>query len=129
MGIKLFSDRILIRIDPAAEEKIGSIVLPKIDTIGKLPINTTIKYERGTVVSCGIGKPWTLHGDELKIFPMQVKEGDTVLIKKGNGMPVLTQDMDMPKDEYEYRIIIHDEVICVITPVDNNGTDLPGHHD
>jgi chaperonin GroES len=92
--VKPLYDRILVRrLDPKEEVK-GGIIIP--DTAKEKPME-------GKVVAVGSGKL----DKSGKAIPMQVKEGDRVLIGKYSGQEVKIDDV-------EHVIIREDEVLGII---------------
>ena len=94
MKVRPLYDRVLVRrLDPKEEVK-GGIIIP--DTAKEKPME-------GKVVAVGTGKI-----DKAgKPIPMQVKEGDRVLIGKYSGQEVKIDDV-------EHVIIREDEVLGII---------------
>ena len=94
MKVKPLYDRVLVRrLDPKDEVK-GGIIIP--DTAKEKPME-------GKVVAVGSGKL----DKSGKPIPMQVKEGDRVLIGKYSGQEVKIDDV-------EHVIIREDEVLGII---------------
>ena len=94
MKVRPLYDRILVRrLDPKEEVK-GGIIIP--DTAKEKPME-------GKVVAVGSGKL----DKSGKAIPMQVKEGDRVLIGKYSGQEVKIDDV-------EHVIIREDEVLGII---------------
>lgn len=94
MKIKPLYDRILVKRLEATEEVRGGIIIP--DSAKEKPLEAT-------VVAVGPGKR-TESGDTM---PMNLKEGDTVLIGKYSGTEVKVNDA-------EHIILREDEVLAVI---------------
>jgi len=94
MKVRPLYDRVLVRrLDPKEEVK-GGIIIP--DTAKEKPME-------GKDVAVGTGKI-----DKAgKPIPMQVKEGDRVLIGKYSGQEVKIDDV-------EHVIIREDEVLGII---------------
>lgn len=75
MNIKPLGDRVVLKVLEAEEKTASGIVLP--DTAKEKP-------QQGKVVAVGPGN----YGEEGKLVPMSVKEGDTVLFAKYAGTEV-----------------------------------------
>ncbi|NLJ74561.1 MAG: co-chaperone GroES [Firmicutes bacterium] len=75
MNIKPLGDRVVLRVLEAEEKTASGIVLP--DTAKEKP-------QQGKVVAVGPGK----HGEDGKLVPVAVKEGDVVLFAKYAGTEV-----------------------------------------
>jgi len=75
LNIKPLGDRVVLRVLEAEEKTASGIVLP--DTAKEKP-------QQGKVVAVGPGK----HGEDGKLVPVAVKEGDVVLFAKYAGTEV-----------------------------------------
>ena len=75
-------DRILVKRTEESETMRGGIIIP--DTAKEKP-------QEGTVVSVGKGKS----NDEGKVFPLDVKAGDTVLFGKYSGTEIKLDGEDL----------------------------------
>ena len=88
-------DRILVRRIEEGESIRGGIIIP--DSAKEKP-------QSGEVISVGKGKS----NDEGKVFPLDVKAGDKVLIGKYTGNEVKL-------DGVEHVILSEDEVLAVLS--------------
>lgn len=95
MKIRPLHDRVLLRRIEEKEVKKGGIIIP--DTAKEKP-------QQATVVAVGKGKIL----EDGKVIPLDVKEGDTVLIGKYAGTEVKI-------DEEEYLIVREDEILAIIS--------------
>ena len=95
MNIKPLSDRVLIKIAEAKEEKTagGLLLSPKAVT-GEPVI--------GEVVACGNGK----YASNGELIPMSVKVGDTVLMSKNAGQTIKLEGE-------EYTLAYESEIMAV----------------
>ncbi|HBN95746.1 MAG TPA: co-chaperone GroES [Firmicutes bacterium] len=75
MNIKPLGDRVVLRVLEAEEKTASGIVLP--DTAKEKP-------QQGKIVAVGPGR----YGEDGKLMPMSVKDGDTVLFAKYAGTEV-----------------------------------------
>lgn len=75
MNIKPLGDRIVLKVVEAEERTASGIVLP--DTAKEKP-------QQGKILAVGPGK----YGEDGKLVPMTVKEGDTVLFAKYAGTEI-----------------------------------------
>jgi len=75
LNIKPLGDRVVLKVVEAEEKTASGIVLP--DTAKEKP-------QQGKVLAVGPGK----YGEDGKIIPMTVKEGDTVLFAKYAGTEI-----------------------------------------
>ena len=82
MGFRPLHDRVLIRRLEPDEKTAGGIIIP--DTAKEKPME-------GEVVSCGPGA----RGEDGKLVPMDVKEGDRVLFGKWSGTEVKLNGEDL----------------------------------
>lgn len=94
MKVRPLYDRILIQRIEADEEVRGGIIIP--DTAKEKPME-------GKVISVGAGKM----DENGKRIPLDVKEGDRVLIGKYAGT-------DIKIDGEDYVIIREDEVLGIV---------------
>ena len=97
MKMRPLRDRILVERIEEQEQRIGGIIIP--DTAKEKP-------QQGRVVAVGTGR---VH-DDGKVFPLDVKEGETVLFGKYAGSEIKI-------DGREYLIIREDEVLGVVEGV------------
>ena len=88
-------DRILVRRVEEGETLRGGIIIP--DSAKEKP-------QQGEVISVGKGKS----NDEGKVFPLDVKAGDTILFGKYSGS-------EIKLDGEELIIMREEEVLGVIT--------------
>lgn len=95
MKIRPLHDRVLLKRIEEKEVKKGGIIIP--DTAKEKP-------QQATVIAVGKGKIL----EDGKIIPLDVKEGDTVLIGKYAGTEVKI-------DDEEYLIVREDEILAIIS--------------
>lgn len=95
MKIRPLHDRVLLRRIEEKEVKKGGIIIP--DTAKEKP-------QQAAVVAVGKGKIL----EDGKVIPLDVKEGDTVLIGKYAGTEVKIEDE-------EYLIVREDEILAIIS--------------
>jgi chaperonin GroES len=88
-------DRILVRRTEEGETVRGGIIIP--DSAKEKP-------QQGQVVSVGKGKS----NDEGKIFPLDVKAGDTILFGKYSGT-------EIKLDGEEFLIMREEEVLGIVS--------------
>ena len=95
MAVKLrpLGDRVVVRPTEKEEMTKSGIVLP--DTAKEKP-------QEGEVIAVGPGKL----GDDGKILPMEVKEGDKVLFAKYAGS-------EIKLDDQEYLILRDTDILAV----------------
>ncbi len=94
MNLKPLQDRILVkRVEEESKTK-GGIIIP--DTAKEKPAE-------GSVVAVGKGKA----GEDGKVIPLEVKEGDRVLFGKYSGTEVKIEGE-------EYLIMREDDVLGII---------------
>ena len=93
MNVRPLRDRILVKRLEEQEQRIGGIIIP--DTAKEKP-------QTAKVVAVGKGRV----NDEGKVFPLDVKVGDYVLIGKYSGT-------DIKLDGEEYLIVREDEVLGI----------------
>jgi chaperonin GroES len=94
MNVKPLGDRILVKRIEEEEKTQGGIIIP--DSAKEKPI-------QGIIIAVGKGKV----GDDGKVIPMEVKEGDKVLFGKYAGTEVKI-------DGEENLIMREDDVLAVI---------------
>jgi chaperonin GroES len=97
MKMRPLRDRLLVERIEEAEQRIGGIIIP--DTAKEKP-------QQGRVVAVGKGRV----NDKGEVFPLDVKEGETVLFGKYAGS-------EIKLDGKEYLILREDEVLGVIEGV------------
>ena len=97
MKMRPLRDRLLVERIEEAEQRIGGIIIP--DTAKEKP-------QQGRVVAVGKGRV----NDKGEVFPLDVKEGDTVLFGKYAGSEIKI-------DGKEYLIIREDEVLGILEGV------------
>ena len=83
MNLKPLDDRIVVRPNEAEERTASGLVIP--DTAKEKP-------QQGTVLAVGPGR-WS--DDEGEHFPLDVKEGDTVLYSQYGGTEVTVNGEDL----------------------------------
>jgi len=94
INIKPLADRVLVkRLDEEEEQKVGGIIIP--DTAKEKP-------QEAEVVAVGPGS-----FEDGKRVPLEVKEGDKVLIGKYSGTEVKIEGE-------EYLIIREDELLAIV---------------
>jgi chaperonin GroES len=94
MKVRPLRDRVLIeRLEEAEQKSIGGIIIP--DTAKEKP-------QQGRVIAAGKGRV----NDKGEVFPLDVKEGDTVLFGKYAGSEIKIEGRD-------YLIIREDEILGV----------------
>jgi chaperonin GroES len=94
MKVRPLRDRVLIeRLEEAEQKSIGGILIP--DTAKEKP-------QQGRVIAAGKGRV----NDKGEVFPLDVKEGDTVLFGKYAGTEIKIEGR-------EYLIIREDEILGV----------------
>ena len=97
MKMRPLRDRILVERIEEQEQRIGGIIVP--DTAKEKP-------QQGRVVATGKGRV----NDKGDVFPLDVKEGDTVLFGKYAGS-------EIKLDGKEYLILREEEVLGVLEGV------------
>ena len=97
MRMRPLRDRLLVERIEEAEQRIGGIIIP--DTAKEKP-------QQGRVVAVGKGRI----NDKGEVFPLDVKEGETVLFGKYAGS-------EIKLDGKEYLILREEEVLGVIDGV------------
>jgi chaperonin GroES len=94
MKVRPLRDRVLVeRLEEAEQKSIGGIIIP--DTAKEKP-------QQGRVIAAGKGRV----NDKGEVFPLDVKEGDTVLFGKYAGTEIKIEGR-------EYLIIREDEILGV----------------
>ena len=88
-------DRILVRREEEAGTTRGGLIIPD---------SAKDKPQEGTVISVGNGKT----NDEGKLFPLAVKEGDTILFGKYSGT-------EIKLDGQDFLIMKEEEVLGIVT--------------
>jgi chaperonin GroES len=94
MKMRPLRDRILVERIEEAEQRIGGIIIP--DTAKE-------KAQSGRVIAVGKGRI----NDKGQVFPLDVKEGETVLFGKYAGSEIKI-------DGKEYLILREDDVLGVL---------------
>ena len=94
MNVKPLGDRILVKRVEEEEKTQGGIIIP--DSAKEKPI-------QGIVIAVGKGKV----GDDGKVIPMEVKEGDKILFGKYAGTEIKI-------DGEEKLIMREDDVLAII---------------
>jgi chaperonin GroES len=97
MKMRPLRDRILVERVEEHEQRVGGIIIP--DTAKEKP-------QQGRVVAVGKGRI----NDKGDVFPLDVKEGDTVLFGKYSGSEIKIEGK-------EYLIVREDEVLGVLEGV------------
>ena len=97
MKMRPLRDRILVERVEEHEQRIGGIIIP--DTAKEKP-------QQGRVVAVGKGRV----NDKGEVFPLDVKDGDTVLFGKYAGSEIKI-------DGKEYLMIREDEVLGILEGV------------
>ena len=94
INIQPLADRVLVkRLDEAEEQKVGGIIIP--DTAKEKP-------QEAEIVAVGPGRL-----EDGKHLPLEVKEGDKVLIGKYSGTEVKIEGE-------EYLIMREDDVLAIV---------------
>jgi chaperonin GroES len=88
-------DRILVRREEEAGTTRGGLIIPD---------SAKDKPQEGTIISVGQGKT----NEEGKLFPLAVKEGDTILFGKYSGT-------EIKLDGEDFLIMKEEEVLGVVT--------------
>jgi chaperonin GroES len=97
MNVRPLRDRIIVKRLEEGEQRVGGIIIP--DTAKEKP-------QQGKVVAIGTGRV----NDKGQVFPLDVKEGDTILFGKYAGT-------EIKLDGEEYLIVREEEVLGVIEGV------------
>ena len=96
INIKPLADRVLVkRLDEVEEQKVGGIIIP--DTAKEKP-------QEAEIVAVGPGN--RIEGGDARI-PLDVKEGDKVLIGKYSGTEVKIEGE-------EFLIMREDDVLAIV---------------
>ena len=82
MAFRPLHDRVLVRRVESEEKTSGGIIIP--DTAKEKPME-------GKIVSCGPGA----RGEDGKLIPLDVKEGDRILFGKWSGTEVKLDGEDL----------------------------------
>ena len=88
-------DRILVRREEEAGTTRGGLIIPD---------SAKDKPQEGTVISVGQGKT----NEEGKLFPLALKEGDTILFGKYSGT-------EIKLDGEDFLIMKEEEVLGIVT--------------
>jgi chaperonin GroES len=88
-------DRILVRREEESGTTRGGLIIPD---------SAKDKPQEGTVVSVGNGRT----NDEGKLFPLALKEGDTILFGKYSGT-------EIKLDGQDFLIMKEEEVLGIVT--------------
>ena len=102
MKMRPLRDRILVERLEEHEQRIGGIIIP--DTAKEKP-------QQGRVVAVGKGRI----NDKGEVFPLDVREGDTVLFGKYAGSEIKIEGK-------EYLIVREEEVLGVLDGVPEMAT-------
>ena len=94
MKMRPLRDRILVERIEEAEQRIGGIIIP--DTAKEKP-------QSGRVIAVGKGRI----NDKGQVFPLDVREGETVLFGKYSGSEIKI-------DGQEYLILREEDVLGVL---------------
>jgi chaperonin GroES len=97
MKMRPLRDRILVERVEEQEQRVGGIIIP--DTAKEKP-------QQGRVVAVGKGRV----NDKGEVFPLDVKDGDTVLFGKYAGTEIKIEGK-------EYLIVREDEVLGIVEGV------------
>jgi chaperonin GroES len=97
MKVRPLRDRILVKRIDEQEQRVGGIIIP--DSAKEKP-------QQGQVVAVGKGRV----NDKGQVFPLDVKEGDTILFGKYAGSEIKVGGE-------EYLIVREEEVLGVIESV------------
>ncbi len=84
MGLRILGDRVMIKVDEAAETE-GGILLPE---------TAQEKPQRGTIVAVGEGT----RTEDGELIPCDLEEGDVVIFAKYGGT-------DITDEGEEYKIL------------------------
>ena len=98
MKMRPLRDRILVERIEEQEQRVGGIII--------IPDSAKEKPQQGRVVAVGKCRV----NEDGKVFPLDVKDGDTVLFGKYSGTEVKVEGK-------EYLILREDEVLGVVTGV------------
>ena len=94
MNVRPLHDRIIIQRLEEGEQQIGGIIIP--DSAKEKP-------QQGTVIAVGLGKV----KDDGTRQPLDVADGDTILVGKYSGQEIKIEGED-------YLIMREDEVLAVL---------------
>ena len=95
MAVKPLGDRVLVkRLEDKEEKSDGGIIIP--DTAKEKP-------QEAEVIAVGPGR----RGEEGKVYPLEVKKGDKVLISKYGGS-------DIKLNGVEHVIVREDDILAII---------------
>jgi chaperonin GroES len=97
MSVRPLRDRILVERVEESEQKIGGLFIP--DAAKEKP-------QQGRVIAAGKGRV----NDKGEVFPLDVKEGETVLFGKYAGT-------EIKLDGKDYLILREDEILGVVEQV------------
>jgi chaperonin GroES len=98
-------DRILVRREEEAGTTRGGLIIPD---------SAKDKPQEGTVISVGKGKI----NEEGKLFPLAVKEGDTILFGKYSGT-------EIKLDGEDFLIMKEEEVLGIVTGTAKRDSFIP----
>ncbi len=98
-------DRILVRREEEAGTTRGGIIIPD---------SAKDKPQEGTVISVGKGKT----NEEGKLFPLAVREGDTILFGKYSGT-------EIKLDGEDFLIMKEEEVLGIVTGAAKKESAIP----
>jgi len=98
-------DRILVRREEEAGTTRGGLIIPD---------SAKDKPQEGTVISVGNGKT----NDEGKLFPLGVKEGDTILFGKYSGT-------EIKLDGEDFLIMKEEEVLGIVKGMAKKESAIP----
>jgi chaperonin GroES len=98
-------DRILVRREEEVGTTRGGLIIPD---------SAKDKPQEGTVISVGRGKT----NDKGKLFPLTLKEGDTILFGKYSGT-------EIKLDGTDFLIMKEEEVLGIITGTAKKESVLP----
>jgi len=94
MKIRPLQDRVIVQRIEEEEKTKGGIIIP--DTAKEKP-------QEGKVIAVGKGKT----GDDGKVIPLTVKEGDKILFGKYSGT-------ELKLDGNEYLIMREDDILGIV---------------
>ena len=98
-------DRILVRREEEVGTTRGGLIIPD---------SAKDKPQEGTVISVGNGKT----NEEGKLFPLAVKEGDTILFGKYSGT-------EIKLDGEDFLIMKEEEVLGIVTGTAKKDSVIP----
>lgn len=102
MALKAVAFRIIVRPDPVVEEKVGSIVIAKLDSNSMLKAATTV----GTIVDIG-EDAWAAHRPKTQFAGLKV--GDRVFYAKYAGKMI-----QETKDGEEVLVLIDEDIVAKV---------------